>query len=674
MSYLPIIERLKITGYGLYPGEGRDQNLDVTFAPGLTVVLGANGLGKSTLFNILFRMLTGPRDVSLPQGSIGTASLNDEELSQWRRQEFSARVLDGAVSAVATLHFKLGAQTFEVQRSLRDLSLIHCKIDEADPLTKEPSFQDAVRNAAKVSKFGEWIFLLRTMVFFFEDRRMLVWDAAAQRQLLRCLLLEPGQAQAWTEAERRILELDTRMRNLNAALNREEKESQKVQRKVVNASEVRALLTKAEAAVRTLTEKRDVLSKQLQDADQLRHRHRLDSLRADEALHAALHQIERARLAAVEARFPSADDSVRYLFSRLMSDAQCLVCGTADRTSKRDELTAAIDHGACVLCCASLPPLSAPQDAGDPDEDIVVVKARVDDATTAAHAARSALELSTANFNKLARAMSECHRQLVDAEDDVGQLVKQLPPSEQTARDKEDGVNSLRSRVKDMRAMIKQLREEFAESMGGYRESIRKFADGIKEEFDAAAKGFLLEESVLTWSVSRSYIGQAGAEGLSPIEFPGFAVEMSGANFTGLVRRDGPEQVSESQREFIDLAFRMALIKVASPDQCSTILMDAPESSLDAVFVNRAADVMTRFANANASNRLILTSNLAAGKLVPAVLTKAVAEPARRRDRIVDLFVLGEPTRAMKELNAEYEELRNELFIQLEPPVPTAGS
>jgi DNA repair exonuclease SbcCD ATPase subunit len=510
------------------------------------------------------------------------------------------------------------------------------------------------------------------MVFFFEDRRMLVWDPAAQRQLLRCLLLEPGQAQAWSEAERRIVELDSRMRNLHAALNREEKENQKAQRRVANESTVRTMLTEAESQVRTLTTKRDVLSKQLQEADQLRHRHRLDSLRADEALHAALDQIERTRLTAVEARFPSADESMRYIFSRLMSDAQCLVCGTPDRRSKRDELVSAIDHSACILCRAPLAPTTV---GGEDlsDEEISTAKRKVDDAHLASHAARRALDMSTASFNEIARAMSECNRQLTDAEDDVSALVKQLPASEQAVRNKEEGVNSLRARVRDMRAMIKVQREQFAESMSGYREHIRQFADGIKQEFDAAAQGFLLEQSVLTWSVTRSYVGQSGAEGLSPIEFPGFVVEMTGANFNNVVRRDGPEQVSESQREFIDLAFRMALVKVASPDQCSTIMIDAPESSLDAVFVNRAAAVMARFANANASNRLILTSNLAAGKLVPAVLNKAVADPGSRRGRIVDLFVLGEPTRAMQVLNVEYQELRRELFSQLDPSAQASG-
>ena len=178
-------------------------------------------------------------------------------------------------------------------------------------------------------------------------------------------------------------------------------------------------------------------------------------------------------------------------------------------------------------------------------------------------------------------------------------------------------------------------------------------------------------------SPSRTIIvrgAQAGSGGveLTPIEYPSFSVEMTGANFSQVQRRDSPEQVSESQREFIDLAFRMALVRVGSQSQTSTIIIDAPESSLDAVFVNRAAKVLASFANANSTNRLMVTSNLAAGKLIPAMLEAAEDVPRARFERIVDLFKVGVPTRAMMHLREEYQELRKELFKQIDPSITSA--
>ncbi len=201
--------------------------------------------------------------------------------------------------------------------------------------------------------------------------------------------------------------------------------------------------------------------------------------------------------------------------------------------------------------------------------------------------------------------------------------------------------------------------------MNGHRDAIRRFSVGIKNAFEEAARGFLLEDSGLSWSPIRVPVGQAGLEGTEPVEYPAFAVDLSGGDFTNVVRRDGPDQVSESQREFIDLAFRMALIRVAAANQAGTIVIDAPESSLDAVFIDRAARVLAHFANGNGLNRLLVTSNLAGSELIPALLIAADNNTASRRNRIVDLFMLGVPTRAMLELSRDYDRYRNELYEKI---------
>jgi hypothetical protein len=58
---------------------------------------------------------------------------------------------------------------------------------EAEP--DEDSYQRHILKHAGVSSFADWILLLRHLTFYFEDRRTLVWDPSAQRQLLRLLVL-----------------------------------------------------------------------------------------------------------------------------------------------------------------------------------------------------------------------------------------------------------------------------------------------------------------------------------------------------------------------------------------------------------------------------------------------------------------------------------------------------
>ena len=93
--------------------------------------------------------------------------------------------------------------------------------------------------------------------------------------------------------------------------------------------------------------------------------------------------------------------------------------------------------------------------------------------------------------------------------------------------------------------------------------------------------------------------------------------------------------------------------------------MDAPESSLDAVFVERAASVLGAFGRTETGNRLVVTSNLIAGELIPELLRKA-AEQGDRANRVVDLLAVATPTAAVAEFREEYEHARNTLLERAE--------
>jgi energy-coupling factor transporter ATP-binding protein EcfA2 len=664
MAAFPILSSLEVRNYGLYPSADKNGIFTLNFAQGLTLILGANGLGKSTLIAMLFRMLTGPFDLALPSGSIGTSELKATALNRHLRLAFGARVNDAARQATATLNFVLGTRQYSVTRSLSDLSLLSFE-SGGSPSADEVGFQRAILVDANLATFGEWILVLRTLVFFFEDRRTLVWDPSAQRQLLRCLLLPPEEASRWAVAERDILELDTRMRNLQAALRREQRDFTEVQQRVQASPGVTAALRAAEATADRLRERQDVLSESVELADQSRHRHRLDAFRAQEQHDAAIQELERARLTSVESRFPSADASMRYILARLMSDGSCLVCGTPEQEIKREELIAAIDHRRCVICNSPVhESVKAAVDLGD--ERIDSMRLKVEVTLKTMRAAQHLLEESTRVYEATTKELAQCAADLSGVRDQLNALVNQLPPEEQLARRQHDDLRALEGRVNSLRVTIKEKREAFITEMVKHRDSILRFATSIKSAFEAAAQGFLFEDGTLSWSPIRTQVGQAGAEGVDPIEYPAFAVELSGGDFTAVVRRDGPDQVSESQREFIDLAFRMALIHVAASNQAGSIVIDAPESSLDAVFVDRAAFVLARFANANGMNRLIATSNLAAGALIPALLIAAERDSRLRAGRIVDLFAAGVPTRAMMRHADAYARYKAELYRQIE--------
>jgi hypothetical protein len=656
MVYFPILKELDIRAYGLYPGEKRDGRFELKFNAGLTMIIGANGLGKTTLMTLVFRMIAGTYDLNLPS-EIGTANLEAQELNPVARRQFADRVNDGAQNAYATLKFDVASVEFIVERNLANLSLRSFSVGGQVRSVNEIAYHDAILDASGFGVYADWLLILRTLVFFFEDRRALVWDPGAQRQLLRCLFLSPERAQEWTQKERSILELDSRMRNLQAAVRKEQKIQAKTVKQFSNESAVRAALDAAEKSIEHLDARCDELAVLVENDDEDRKRHRLNVMRAQNEHDRSIREFERERLFAIEAHLPQVDASMRFLFARLMSDNTCLACGSSGVNAKRKAVESALEQHRCLVCDSNLSYRDETIiDLGD--KRIAELRSEVESTRVYLQQQTSLFEEINARYKANSQEFTECSAERSYLQDTIRNLINQLPQDERKAREQHDKLRGIEDLVMDLRTQLNKEREQFSELLKSYLETIQSSAEAIKRQFKVASMGFLFEDSGLSWSPNRRTVGQAG--GMEPVEYPAFVVELSGSDFVGLQQRSSPSQVSESQREFIDLAFRMALIDVASPEHAATLAVDAPESSLDAVFVDKAAQVLGGFAKSGHGNRLILTSNLGAGELVPQLL-KEVAPKGQRMDPLVDLFSAGVPTRAMIDSKVSYDKYWDQL-------------
>lgn len=661
MVYLPLLRNLKVQDYGLYPGPQRNGHFELDFKSGLTLILGANGLGKTTLMLLIFRLVAGTHDLSLPD-EVGNSNLENHELNRAARRQFANRVNDGAKQARAALRFSAGHVEFLVERELTELALVRLEVDGKTLPADEQAYHAAVLKASGLGSYADWLLILRTLVFFFEDRRALVWDPGAQRQLLRCLFLSPAQAGEWTRQERSILGLDSRMRNLQAALRREQRERKRTVAKVQGASNIRSALDSAESSLEQLNTRHEDLVARVESGEDERQIVRLNALRAQSEHDQVLRELERARLFAIEAQLPKAEESMRFLYARLMTDETCLACGTHGLSAKREEWASALANRQCLVCESTLPPADdAVVDIGD--RRIQELQDRVESTLVRALEQAQLRDQVNAQYQADYESLSECAIERNDVQDSIRLLISQLPPDERKVSEQQNKLQAIEELVVQLRADLQVERAQFGASLDTYRSEIQTKAEAIKQHFEKVANGFLFEESGLSWAPERRTVGQAG--GMDSVEYPAFAVELSGSDFVGLQRRTTPNQVSESQREFIDLAFRMALIEVASPDHASTLAIDAPESSLDAVFVDKAAQVLSQFANSGSGSRLIITSNLGAGELVPQLL-RAGADPAHRMDPLVNLFAVGVPTRAMQASKDAYDHYWAELRSKVE--------
>ena len=662
MINFPIFHHLTVSGYGLFPGPASDsQDLSIDFHPGLTLVVGANGLGKTTLVNILYRLLTGPFDIPglSSRPGLGSQRLVTTALSSYHRRAFARRVSDDARDAKARLDFALGDHEITVERQLNNLSLVSFTIDGHRHTTNDrQDFQREIPRLSGLWSFGDWVLMLRHLVFYFEDRRALVWDPSAQRQILRFLFLPVATARQWAEDERAILELDSRMRNLNSAVTREERALAENEFKLEEGVNILKELKILEERQGIDDEQRDLLEGEVPEIEAARESSRLRLLRAEQEYENRFRELERSKLVAISARFPSSTETARYIFSHLMTKDTCLVCGQSAPTTAR-EYGSRIHQAKCVVCGTDLAESDEFVPAGSV-ADRRVERAHVDleRMEKEIQEAQDVMDEAQRRHNAHVISIQTLNQNMAQRSARIDSLVRRLPPEEAEVHQQRSELASMRARVQQMRKDLLEKRQAFGAFVEEVSRELASRAEQIQSIFNTYAEDFLLEICSLVWAPQKARIGETG----DLIIFPAFELEMSGSDFVTPVRRAGPEQVSESQRDFIDLAFRMALMAVAGASKRGSIVIDAPESSLDSVFVTRAANVLDRFSAPDLGNRLVVTSNLVEGGLIPNLLSR-VPGIADREKRIVDLLEVAFPTAAVRELRAEYDRVRDLLLF-----------
>ena len=664
MISLPLLNSLDVTEYGLYPGDDPAKpGLHVRFRAGLTLVLGANGLGKTTLVTMLYRLLTGPYDIPVLMGGtdLGNASLRVTILRGNNRRVFAPRVADDAAQASARLAFELGTEEVMVERNLRDLSLRSFTVGDSAPSQDERLYQDEMVRLANVSTFGDWILLLRYIVFYFEDRRSLVWDPSAQRQLLRILFLEADQARYWTEREREILETDTRVRNMRAVATGEERDLARDESRAFNEQEVQEELTQLEHDQQITSDSLHEISSELPDIEARHESTRLRFLTLEQRRESLYRELEEAHLLAISARFPRHSDSARYILAQLVTEAKCLVCGN-EVPRFVQSMESRIRSNECVVCGSDVTPSGDHIPTNLADERIKRSAKELEDVDVELEAARSSLDGAEVERADAVTDIQKLQTAIAERTARMDFLLKQLPPEESQLRERQRELASIRARIEVLQKDLEDKRTSFAIIIKDANAAVERQASQVQALFGEYAHEFLLEDCRLVWSPRPARLGQTGRR----FDFPAFELELGGSNFTGTVRRGGPGDVSESQREFIDISFRMALVKVATQQKVTSLVMDAPESSLDAVFVDRAARILGAFGRQEAGNRLVLTMNLVAGKLIPSLLSQAVGD-GDRDDRVVDLLAIAAPTAALRSLRSEYEAAKESLLTHSDP-------
>lgn len=650
----PRIERVSVRSYDLYPGLGESKELCLELGGGPWLVLGVNGLGKSTLLLLMRYLLTG----AVRARGAGFAGDRDD-LQAVNNRFFAVRVLDGARDSVATIEVSVGDAKLVVERSLSNLTLIKAVITRdgvSEEIGSEENYRAAFTALMGVAQFEDVVRALDHLTFYLEMRQPLIWDGAAQFELFRALLT-PNLSADLRRLEGEIVSADSAARNLSATLFKITAKRQKEAIKKVSASDTRARIAAAQGELDALLKDEIKLSEELDGAETQRSDYNLQVKRAEKELDDAAQVYEKIKFDVLRQAFAGVNPTDQYIFLKLISEKICIACNQAAPDAAKEMQTRS-DTGHCVVC-------------GNPRKFDTNVEYIGDAAKNKAVEAYEALESRRRELDDLRRQfitsndfVYALHKKLsavrLNAETKHGtirQLKKNLPAEEglELSRE-EDRIVTLREQVqifRQERTIAEQKIDELLVQLKNATEEIRERLEGA---FDRRAEPFFAEQVRLVYAPRTAKIGQGGRS----FEFPAFEVEMtSGATLSQFVRRT-QEQVSLSQREYLDIIFRMILIDELGSGK-GTLVVDGPEGSLDAVFAGRAGDLFARFAMGDTAN-VILACNIIEGGFIPHTLSAYLKE--QRRSRVVNLIEQAMPTQALINLRDLYMQKVDEILGQ----------
>lgn len=654
MIAFPLIERVTVHRYALYPGRDESGELDLDLGQGPWLILGVNGLGKSTLLLLLRYLLTGP----VRTRSAGFAG-EREDLQLVSNRFFAVRVSGGADDARAKMSVRFGTSTLTIERSLGNLGLTNVTVANgasSRSIQTEEEYRELITQLMGVSQFEDVVRILDHLIFYLEGRQPLIWDLAAQFELFRALLT-PTLSADLRRLEGEIVSADSAARNLNATLYKITQRRDREATKRVTADDTRARIAAAQGELDAHIKDELALTEQLEAAEVQRSDFNLQRKRGEKVVDDAAQAYEKLKFEVLRQAFAGVTPTDQYLFLKLLSERICIACNQAAPDAAA-ELQKRHDEGRCVVC-------GNPRQFNENVEDIGdALKAKAIDAFQVLESTRTELEEFQHQYVDANNTVYALHQRVSairlageEKQSLIRRLRKNLPAEEGLALSREEErIRTLRTEVLSFRQERETAERAIEELLTHLTTAVEQVREKLEQAFNDQAAPFFAESVRLVYAPRTAKIGQGGRS----FEFPAFEVEMtSGATLGQFVRRT-PEQVSLSQREYLDIIFRMILINVLGEGEGS-LVVDGPEGSLDAVFAGRAGDLFARFSS-GAQTNVLLACNIVEGGFIPHTLT--AYQKDARPSRIINLLDQATPTQALKTLRPLYLEKVAEILAR----------
>lgn len=670
--YLPNLKRMKISNYTLYQQE---PTFDFEFKDGISAVVGANGIGKTTFVSIVIYCLVGhkkKRNKATKKSKKPEYEYIDEDFFSSRMDNEVEDVIN--LSAKATLEYYLGKTKILITRSLVDNSICELCIGEEEiSYPNDKIYQEIVEKYSQISQFQDFELLIREFLFFDERRNNVAWEVDSQDNILRILLLEEQYHLRINELEENIIKEDTKGRHKSEDKRVAEesyKELIKSREDIVKGVENECfsedndiefeknheqlvlrknkIETDLSSKKERLANLQEIIEEKLEDINLVEGNIANLSISYDNIL-AEIKKIETELYKSIYNKLP---DYYYTIEKALLSEGKCLVCNSKSKIilKRASELK---QNGKCMVCESKLTENISIND--DWVNRINILQEEKKERLNEINNQKSKLD-------RLQLKLQEKNREANDLKSEIEELSKakiviESELSKNNAEKEQEDMYSeiLRRKERIIADLEKEIREayqkrdEYKNKLLNYTQKFKNVVHRLNERLSSFFNKYASTFIGLDCKLSVT------SKTLNKIPHFYYIPEIDGQV------RKGIWSVSESQRFFIDQAFRMAIIDYLQneiEDFNTFFITETPEGSLDIAYESQVAMMFKIFAESK--NKIIFTSNLNSSNFLKELYRSI---PKKERDsRTIDLLKKGKITRVQRNKWNQLESIVKEIM------------
>ena len=591
--YLPKIKRLKIDNFDLYKCP-----LEIDLSDKLNIIFGTNGLGKTTLLNIIRYSVIGPY-----KGRERVRNYKDQQKSRrpmFDRDYFKNRMQVPLNEAEVEVEFSIANDTFVTKHSLYSHRLISFSVNGKKEEEREKgldyekyerkyfsSINDKQLSESLINKYhkelikssgfpdiNSFILMLTEIMFFSEARNFVFWDENLSKLVLSKFMPREKYFE-YSETQKLIKKYDSqaRLRSYKMSMVKEflGEDLNKSDYNVYSLKDLEDVEFKIKTINTKIHEYRELLNKRTQE--RLLNRSEIDRLRAE--------------LAVLENKwykniFPNDYQDFYDKFTPILSSGVCPFCGT-------EHIDFHIDILECFFCKSRI--------NINTDVDLTEIEIKQKNLQIK----KKTLDL---RYEELNKEIEVINNSVKDGESELFETTKE----KLKIKRKMDSVPN------DNLEKYNQLNLE-KELFLNKLEETKKKENQLADDIDQSIKSVFLNFSKIFYKYAYSFLGN---DSNIRLELVGSGENTLFKFFLNNSARESEESLSESQRIFIDMAFRLATLEFFHKD--TYFMSETPDSTLDYLFEENAVDTFNSYLKSG--NTLFLSANARNSSLVSSLIKK----------------------------------------------------